>query len=199
MFLRSMQLTRCARLATALPFALLIGCSHNEKEPQLTPASGVRTPPTQAAPRVDEPQTTVSSSGSFNLSEGVRTRCNLPDEPREDPQFDFDDAGLRDRGKRILDGVADCMLNGALKDESLTIVGHADPRGPDDYNQELGARRAESARDYLMQRGVPLARMTVQSHGERDATGTDESSWQLDRRIDIDETTPANAGVPFQR
>jgi hypothetical protein len=34
--------------------------------------------------------------------------------------------------------------------------------------------------------------MTVQSRGELDAKGSDEASWQLDRRIDIDATTAAS-------
>lgn len=173
--------------ASALSLAFLLGCSHNDKQPQV--ASVDRTPPSASAPQPPAPESKVSSNGNLNISERVRERCSLPDEPEDSPQFDYDDAGLRDRGKRILNGVAECMTNGAMTGEPLTIVGHADPRGTEDYNQDLAMQRAEAARDYLLSRGVPLARMTVESRGERDATGTDESSWQLDRRIDIDQGT----------
>lgn len=158
----------------------------------MTPAAGARAQPSTPAARGNAPQPTVSSQGSFNVSQGLRTRCNLPSTPEQSPQFDFDDAGLRERGRSILDRVADCMTTGALKDSSITIVGHTDPRGPDEYNHDLGLLRAEFAREYLLTRGVSASRVTVQSRGELDATGTDENTWQLDRRIDIDETAPTN-------
>lgn len=190
MFSQSKRRQRWISTASALSLALLLGCSHNDKQPQV--ASVDRTLPGTPAPQPPAPEPNVSSNGNLNISERVRQGCNLPDEPEDSPQFDYDDAGLRDRGRRILNGVAECMTNGALKGEPLTIVGHADPRGTVDYNQDLGMQRAEAARDYLLSRGVPLARMTIESRGERDATGTDESSWQLDRRIDIDQGSGAS-------
>lgn len=174
--------------AAAVGLGLLLGCSH-QPEPRMTPASGVISEPERPATQ----QAAERNSGYIQLSEGVRSRCNLPDAPTESPQFDFDASVLRDRGMGILDGVASCMLRGSLKDEVLTIVGHADPRGSEEYNQGLGLRRAESARDYLMRQGVPLARIIVRSRGEQEAQGTGPDSWQLDRRVEIEETTPASS------
>ncbi|HEX4355420.1 MAG TPA: OmpA family protein [Polyangiales bacterium] len=56
------------------------------------------------------------------------------------------------------------------------------------YNQELGMGRANAAKDYLTAHGVTGSAVTVRSRGDQDATGTDASSWQLDRRVDIEES-----------
>jgi len=194
MLLRLREVLTWAAGGATLTTGLLIGCSRNQKDPQFTPAADVRAPAPNPAASVAPPGRPVSSSGSFHVSERVRTGCKLPGEPEASPQFDFDDAGLRDRGKHILDGIGDCMSTGALNAASLMIVGHTDPRGPEAYNESLGMRRAEAARDYLMSKGVPSARITVQSRGELDATGTDENGWQLYRRIDIDQGGPSGAG-----
>jgi outer membrane protein OmpA-like peptidoglycan-associated protein len=156
-------------------------CGHDQKQPVTPnsgPASTARAPQAKAPPAVHREAIVVS--------EQIKEVCKLPETPKQEPQFDFDEAALRSRGESILDGVAACMLTGPMKDEQLVVTGHADPRGGEAYNQELGMRRSSSAQEYLVSRGVPAARIDVQSHGETDATGTDESSWQLDRRVDLD-------------
>jgi peptidoglycan-associated lipoprotein len=77
------------------------------------------------------------------------------------------------------------MNDGALKGRSLLMVGHADPRGEEDYNMALGGRRAESVRGAMESLGVDKGRMDVSSRGELEATGVDEESWAKDRRVDI--------------
>ena len=157
----------------------LVACSHDEPPPQApvadTPAH-VKMPP--------------SKSDLFVVSESVRTKCNLPDTPAESPQFDFDEADIRPRGMGILDGLATCITDGALKGKGITLVGHTDSRGTDAYNKELGMKRAGAARDYLAKKGVADGDVTVKSRGEADATGTTEAGDQLDRRVEIDERTP---------
>jgi outer membrane protein OmpA-like peptidoglycan-associated protein len=80
------------------------------------------------------------------------------------------------------------MRDGSLKDQSVTITGHTDERGGDKYNRHLGMERANAARDYLTGRGVAMSALTVKSRGEQDATGTESSTWQLDRRVEIEES-----------
>jgi hypothetical protein len=65
-------------------------------------------------------------------------------------------------------------------------VGRADPRGTEAHNDALGAGRARAARDYLAQRGVPADRIRLVSRGELGARGTDEDTYALDRRVDIE-------------
>jgi outer membrane protein OmpA-like peptidoglycan-associated protein len=125
--------------------------------------------------------------GFLVVGDRMRATCNLPDTRSEAPQFDFDKAMLRSRGREILDSVAKCMREGTLKGQNIVITGHADPRGTDAYNQRLGARRAEAARHYLVgSAGIDAARIEIRSRGEQQASGDDPKSWQLDRRVEVD-------------
>jgi len=72
-----------------------------------------------------------------------------------------------------------------MKGRKLSIVGHADPRGTDEYNMKLGESRADSVEKYLEREGVGSEFMTTESKGKREATGVDESGWAYDRRVEI--------------
>jgi len=50
----------------------------------------------------------------------------------------------------------------------------------------LGSSRASSVASYLAALGVSRSQMAETSRGKLDATGTDDTSWQLDRRVDIE-------------
>ena len=65
-----------------------------------------------------------------------------------------------------------------------SIEGHADERGTREYNQALGERRANAARDFLVSQGVPTARLQVTSWGKERpvATGSNEEAWAQNRR-----------------
>ena len=69
---------------------------------------------------------------------------------------------------------------------SVTIVieGHADERGTREYNLALGARRANSAKDYLVTLGISPSRIKTISYGEERpvALGSSEKSWSQNRR-----------------
>ena len=65
-----------------------------------------------------------------------------------------------------------------------SIEGHADERGTREYNLALGERRANSARDFLIQQGVPAARLMTVSWGKERpvAQGSNEQAWAQNRR-----------------
>jgi peptidoglycan-associated lipoprotein len=67
---------------------------------------------------------------------------------------------------------------------SFTIEGHADERGTREYNIALGARRAQTVRDYLASRGVSAQRMRTISYGKERpvAVCNDISCWSQNRR-----------------
>ena len=96
--------------------------------------------------------------------------------------FDFDSAQLTDYAQRVLDRQAAFMK--ARPETRVIIGGHADERGTREYNLALGERRASSARDYLVTKGVNSARIRIISYGkERPASvGSTEAAWRLNRR-----------------
>jgi peptidoglycan-associated lipoprotein len=67
---------------------------------------------------------------------------------------------------------------------SFTIEGHADERGTREYNIALGARRAQTVRDYLASRGIQPGRMRTVSYGKERpvAVCNDISCWSQNRR-----------------
>ena len=67
---------------------------------------------------------------------------------------------------------------------TFTIEGHADERGTREYNIALGARRAQTVREYLVSRGVDNHRMRTISYGkERPVAVCDDiSCWSQNRR-----------------
>lgn len=68
----------------------------------------------------------------------------------------------------------------------LTIVGHTDSDGADDYNLDLGLRRAKSARTYFEELGV-TNEIAVESEGESRPTATNKTpeGKQKNRRVNF--------------
>ena len=68
--------------------------------------------------------------------------------------------------------------------QPFTIEGHADERGTREYNIALGARRAQTVREYLASRGVQAQRMRTISYGKERpvAVCNDISCWSQNRR-----------------
>ena len=66
----------------------------------------------------------------------------------------------------------------------MTIGGHCDERGTNEYNLALGERRAESAKNFLVSLGVNASRLKTISYGEEKPvdTGHDEAAWSKNRR-----------------
>ena len=97
--------------------------------------------------------------------------------------FDTDSSELSAQSRATLDKQAQ-WLNNYNQYGQFTIEGHADERGTREYNIALGARRAQTVRDYLISRGVAANRMRTISYGkERPVALCDDiSCWSQNRR-----------------
>lgn len=95
-----------------------------------------------------------------NLNAQVAKKGNLDIEVN----FEFDSSALDVDAKIGLDELA--MWSKENKDRTIVIAGHTDEIGTQEYNLELGERRAGAAREYLIAHGVPAARITILSYGE---------------------------------
>ena len=175
--------TRCG--AAALLLCGSLACS-SEQKPARTASDTANPSRARAAQEAaneaagrDDRLTTVQ------LSDEIRRACRVPEAPAELPRFELDQSTLRAEGKNVLDDVANCLKEGPLQHRTITIVGRADPRGTDEHNQQLGASRAEAARNYLIQQGVAEDKLLVISRGEEGAQGEGEAGWALDRRVDL--------------
>jgi outer membrane protein OmpA-like peptidoglycan-associated protein len=73
-------------------------------------------------------------------------------------------------------------------DQSITITGHTDSRGNEDYNQQLSEKRAEAVRDYLLANmALSVDRITAKGYGESQpiASNDTDQGRAKNRRIDI--------------
>lgn len=79
-------------------------------------------------------------------------------------RFGFDEANLTDTATQALDIFVEDLKS---RDENvyIEIQGHTDSTGGEEYNFQLGQRRAEAVRRYLSTKGIPLVRMAVISYG----------------------------------
>jgi OmpA-OmpF porin, OOP family len=81
--------------------------------------------------------------------------------------FDFDKNALNSTGQQVIDAIAvQAKERGNLA--SITIVGHADTRGPDAYNQRLSERRANAVKDALAKKGIEVQLMQASGRGEKE-------------------------------
>lgn len=96
--------------------------------------------------------------------------------------FDTDSTLIRADAQTTLSRQAQWL--GQYSQYSITVEGHADERGTREYNLALSARRAASARDFLIARGVPANRIRTISYGkERPVAVCDNiSCWSQNRR-----------------
>lgn len=69
----------------------------------------------------------------------------------------------------------------------VSLAGHTDPRGTDEYNNVLAHERAKAVKLALQELGIDAHRVTTQGHGSRftkSAKG-DLKAYQHERRVDI--------------
>ena len=96
--------------------------------------------------------------------------------------FDSDQTELSQQAMNTLEKQAQWLQQ--YNRYSFTIEGHADERGTREYNIALGAKRAQSVRNFLVSRGISASRMRTISYGKERpvAVCNDISCWSQNRR-----------------
>jgi peptidoglycan-associated lipoprotein len=100
----------------------------------------------------------------------------------KDIHFEVDRAAIRPADAAALDANAQWLK--ANPSVLVLVEGHADERGSDAHNLALGERRAKAAREALVARGVPPARITIRAYGEQRPACTEQGDacWAKNRR-----------------
>ena len=162
---------------------LLAACGGNKMMPMNAPpapppppAAMPAPPPPQPAPPPPRPPAPVQQSivpGSvqdFQVNVGDRIF------------FAYDRSDLDDRARAVLQKQAAWLQRyGSVV---LSIEGHADERGTREYNIALGARRAQSVKDFLTSLGISTARLETISYGKERPVciESNEACWAQNRR-----------------
>jgi peptidoglycan-associated lipoprotein len=100
----------------------------------------------------------------------------------KDIYFAFDKYDVKDEYKSDLKAVASWMTKNP--NAKLSVEGHCDERGTNEYNLALGDRRAKAVKDFLVSLGVPSSRVDSISYGEEKPLCTEqtEECWAKNRR-----------------
>jgi outer membrane protein OmpA-like peptidoglycan-associated protein len=106
---------------------------------------------------------------------------NIPD-----VLFDFDKATLRNEGRERLSKIAGIIL-AAPGTWELSVEGHTDSIGTEEYNQQLSEKRADTVKNYLIAQGVSRDAVTAKGFGKSQpiASNDSESGRQRNRRVEI--------------
>jgi peptidoglycan-associated lipoprotein len=99
-----------------------------------------------------------------------------------DVYFDFDKYDLKSEARQRLAKNAEFMK--AHPEFTISIEGHCDERGTNEYNLALGDRRSSATKNYLLSLGVASAPLRTISYGEEkpQCTESNEACWWRNRR-----------------
>ena len=99
--------------------------------------------------------------------------------------FAFDSYQLTDSSKEWLNDISKILHDTPA--EKFEISGHADSRGPEEYNMYLSLSRAQSVKSYLVSLGIDSKRIIAQGYGEDRPLDPDHSkkAWLKNRRVEF--------------
>lgn len=133
---------------------------------------------------VAQPVVAVPQVERINLSADALFRFNQSDA-----------ADMLPEGKATLDRLAENLVSRQAHIDSIALTGHTDRLGSEQYNYNLGLRRAQTVKNYLQDKGVQ-APISVASAGESQpvttactgtrATAALKACLQPDRRVTVD-------------
>ncbi|MBI5632695.1 MAG: peptidoglycan-associated lipoprotein Pal [Nitrospirae bacterium] len=148
------------------------------------PVSAQTKPADREAPAADSKKIPTESVTSLDKDkkETVPAYVRELQAKVQDVYFAYDKYDLSDDAIKAVKTVGDILTKN--KKVKVTIEGHSDERGTNEYNLALGDRRAKVAKDYLISLGIPANRIELISYGEEKpaCTESSETCWAKNRR-----------------
>jgi len=176
------KLTMGKSLAALSAVLLLAACQSDEEmpAPMMTAAPAPAPAPARMAAPAPAPQAPMAAPRPPGAVPG--SLADFQQNVGDRVLFGYDRSDLEDSGRSTLQKQAAWLQR--FPTVVLTIEGHADERGTREYNLALGARRAQSVRDYLVSLGVSGARIETISYGKERpiCVQSDEACWTQNRR-----------------
>jgi peptidoglycan-associated lipoprotein len=124
----------------------------------------------------------ATAPGSLDALRKGQSTATPASSPLKDVFFDYDRYDLRADARQVLKANADWLKKNPSA--RIEIEGHCDERGTSEYNLALGAKRAQSAKDYLATLGIAGDRLSTISYGEeiQVCKQASEDCWRQNRR-----------------
>jgi peptidoglycan-associated lipoprotein len=189
-------------LAVPALLTLMLGCP---KKKPATPAKDLNVDTTTVAPPSSAPAQEVTPPAQPSMQDKTEDPLLSQDLQvvndelhkrgfSSDVYFQYDESSLSDEAREKLARDADLLKS--QPQFQLTVEGHCDERGTNEYNLALGERRANAVRDYVGSLGVNPTRLRTISYGEERPVCTqhEESCWSQNRRAHLVVTGRSNVG-----
>jgi peptidoglycan-associated lipoprotein len=175
-----MNLRRCVRLTASVLLVVLTVSACSKKVPPPPPpppappvaAAPPPPPPPPPAPAPAPPPAPKPLSEEELFAKKTLEQLNA-EMPLGDVVFDYDMSAIRDDQRAVLQKNVDWMRR--WTPTRVTIEGHADARGTNEYNLALGERRGNAVKDYMVSLGIAANRLMVISKGEESPLCTEMS------------------------
>ncbi|HBF13112.1 MAG TPA: peptidoglycan-associated lipoprotein Pal [Deltaproteobacteria bacterium] len=121
----------------------------------------------------------------LNACQGKKSAQSSSSKSLNAVHFDFDHSNIKSDMVGVMNGNAGYLQK--HEKTSVTIEGHCDSRGTNEYNLALGDRRASQTKQFLVKKGIESSRMKAVSYGEEKPVchQEDESCWWKNRRADF--------------
>lgn len=164
----------------SLAVVLIAACASKPTPPPAMAAAE----PVRAAPAAPPPARTAPAQVAYPARPAI-VPGSLKDfqvNVGDTVYYSFDSSNLDDPARAVLQKQAAWLER--YRSVTLQVQGNADERGTREYNLALGARRAASARDYLVSLGVAPSRVTTISYGKERpiCSESTEPCWAMNRR-----------------
>ena len=156
-------------------FAGIAGCGGKKKTTPPPQPQVQQTPERQAPPPVQQRQAPIQEE-----------RQTVPSDLKfATVYFDYDESIIRTDQRGSMRSNAELLQR--YPSVKVLVEGHCDERGSDEYNMALGQRRADTAKQYLVEYGIAGSRINTVSYGESRPVdrGQNESSWAKNRRTEF--------------
>ncbi len=167
--------------AVCFTVILVSACASKEKPAPVTAAAAPvvpSAPPPAPPPRYTPPPARVAAQPAILPGSLKDFQVNVGDTV----YFSFDSSNLDDTARSVLQKQAAWLQR--YRNVTVQVQGNADERGTREYNLALGARRASSAREYLVSLGVAPGRLDTISYGKERPVCPEstEACWAQNRR-----------------
>jgi len=136
------------------------------------------------ASETDDAQQNQQAARESQSQQGSQARTG--DDNAHVVHFDFDSAELNDQAKIELRQAVE-RLQGQNENLVVTVSGHTDATGPEQYNKDLAERRANAVRAFLQDSQLQVSNIDVQALGEDQPVSSNEteSGREENRRVEI--------------
>jgi outer membrane protein OmpA-like peptidoglycan-associated protein len=125
---------------------------------------------------------------SLSMDERQQIATVAQERPRIDLEikFDYNSANIAKTALGDMNNLGKALTDPALKGATFVLAGHTDAVGGEEYNQDLSSRRADSVKQYLMEKyGLAADHLVTAGYGKTRLKNKDNPKAAENRRVEV--------------